>query len=120
VTGWSEPPQYDRALHRLVWALRARSDDGDSVNFNTRVLGRKGIVSLDLVCDPAELAVDKPEVAALLQGTAFRSGARYEDFDSKMDPIAQYGLSGSILAGAGIGAAKGKAVALAQLVQLAK
>jgi uncharacterized membrane-anchored protein len=106
VTGWSEAPLYDRALHRLAWALRATSDDGDSVNFNTRVLGRKGIVSLDLVCDPAELAADKPEVAALLEGTGFRSGARYEDYDSTMDRIAQFGLSGSILAGAGIGSAK--------------
>jgi uncharacterized membrane-anchored protein len=114
VTGWSEPPQYDRALHRLVWALRASSDDGDSVNFNTRVLGRKGIVSLDLVCDPVELAADKPEVAALLEGTAFRTGARYEDFDSKMDRIAQYGLAGPILAGAGVGAAKGKVGLLAK------
>jgi uncharacterized membrane-anchored protein len=106
VTGWSEAPQYDRTLHRLVWALRASSDDGDSVNFNTRLLGRKGIVSLDLVCDPAELVADKPEVAALLEGTAFKAGARYEDFDSRMDRIAQYGLAGPILAGAGIGAAR--------------
>jgi uncharacterized membrane-anchored protein len=114
VTGWSQPPRYDRALHRLAWALRATSDNGESVNFNTRVLGRKGSVSLDLVCDPAELAADKPEVVALLEGTAFRSGARYEDFDAKSDPIAQDGLTGSILAGAGLGAAKGKIAALGQ------
>ena len=108
VTGWSEPPQYDRALHRLEWALRASSDDGDSVNFNTRVLGRRGTVSLDLVCDPADLVADMPEVADLLQGTTFKIGARYEDFKARMDRIAQYGLAGPILAGAGIGAAKGK------------
>ncbi len=114
VTGWSEPPQYDRALHRLEWALRASGDDGDSVNFNTRLLGRKGIVSLDLVCDPADLIADMPEVAELLQGTAFKIGARYQDFDARMDRIAQYGLAGPILAGAGIGAAKGKIALLAK------
>jgi uncharacterized membrane-anchored protein len=108
VTGWSEPPQYDRALHRLEWAVRASSDDGDSVNFNTRVLGRRGTVSLDLVCDPADLVADMPEVADLLQGTTFKIGARYEDFNARMDRIAQYGLAGPILAGAGVGAAKNK------------
>jgi uncharacterized membrane-anchored protein len=108
VTGWSEAPQYDRALHRLEWALRASSDDGDSVNFNTRVLGRKGTVSLDLVCDPADLVADMREVADLLQGTTFKIGARYQDFDAKMDRVAQYGLAGPILAGARIGAAKAK------------
>jgi uncharacterized membrane-anchored protein len=108
VIGWSEPPQYDRALHRLEWALRASSDDGETVNFNTRVLGRKGTVSLDLVCDPADLVGDMPEVADLLQGTTFKTGARYEDFDARMDRIAQYGLAGPILAGARTGAAKAK------------
>jgi uncharacterized membrane-anchored protein len=106
VSAWSEPPRYDRAVHHLVWALRASSDDGDSVNFNTRVLGRRGIVSLNLVCDPEELAADKPEVATLLEGTGFQRGARYEDFNSKTDKMAEYGLAGLILGGAGLGAAK--------------
>jgi uncharacterized membrane-anchored protein len=106
VTAWSETPRYDRSVHHLVWALLANSDDGDSVNFNTRVLGRKGIVSLNLVCDPPDLEASKPEVATLLQGTAFKRGSRYEDFDSKTDKIAEYGLAGLILGGAGLGAAK--------------
>jgi uncharacterized membrane-anchored protein len=76
------------------------------VNFNTRVLGRKGIVSLNLVCDPEDLPASKPEVATLLEGTAFKSGSRYEDFNSKTDKIAEYGLAGLILGGAGLGAAK--------------
>jgi uncharacterized membrane-anchored protein len=106
VTGWSESPRYDRSVHHLVWALTVHGDDGDSVNFNTRVLGRRGIVSLNLVCDPTDLAADKPEVASLLEGTAFKSGARYEDFNAKTDKMAEYGLAGLILGGVGLGAAK--------------
>jgi uncharacterized membrane-anchored protein len=106
VTGWSQPPQYEKRVHHLVWALTVRGDDGESVNFNTRVLGRHGIVSLNLVCDPAALAANKPEVATLLEGTAFKTGARYEDFNAKTDKIAEYGLAGIILGGVGLGAAK--------------
>jgi uncharacterized membrane-anchored protein len=106
VEGWSEPPHYDRAVHHLVWALTVNGDDGRSANFNTRVLGRRGIVSLNLVCDPEELAADKPEVAALLDGTSFKNGSRYEDFDSKTDKVAEYGLAGLVLGGVGLGALK--------------
>jgi uncharacterized membrane-anchored protein len=106
VEGWSEPPHYEKSVHHLVWALTVNGDDGRSANFNTRVLGRRGIVSLNLVCDPGELGADKSEVAALLAGTAFKSGSRYEDFDSKSDKVAEYGLAGLVLGGVGLGAAK--------------
>jgi uncharacterized membrane-anchored protein len=107
VQGWSEPPRYDRSVHHRVWALTVRGDDGDeSVNYNTRVLGRRGIVSLNLVCDPTDLNRDRPEVAALLAGTSFRAGQRYEDFNAKTDKVAQYGLAGLVLGGVGLGAAK--------------
>jgi uncharacterized membrane-anchored protein len=106
VQGWSEPPHYEKKVHHLVWALTVKGDDGESVNFNTRVLGRRGIVSLNLVCDPQDLEADKPEVAALLENTTFKSGARYEDFDAKSDRVAEYGLAGLILGGVGLGAAK--------------
>jgi uncharacterized membrane-anchored protein len=106
VEGWSEAPHYDRSVHHLVWALTVKGDDGESVNYNTRILGRKGVVSLNLVCDPSELAGDRPEIADLLAGTAFDKGQRYEDFNSKTDKIAEYGLAGLILGGIGLGAAK--------------
>jgi uncharacterized membrane-anchored protein len=106
VTGWSEEPYYEKSVHHLVWALLVHGEKVDSVNFNTRVLGRRGVVSLDLVCDPGDLTADKPEVADLLAGTAFKPGARYEDFEVKHDKVAQYGLAGLVLGGVGLGAAK--------------
>ena len=106
VGGWAEPPRYDKAPHHLVWALKAESTDGASVNYNTRVLGRRGFVALNLITDPAELAANKPEAATLLAATRYRPGARYEDFDSSKDKVAEYGLVGLVLGGAGLGAAK--------------
>lgn len=106
VEGWAEPPRYEKALHHLVWALNARSVDGVSVNFNTRVLGRRGFVAVNLVTNPEQLANNKPVAAALLAATSFRQGARYEDFNEKTDKVAEYGLIGLVMGGAGLGAAK--------------
>ena len=42
----------------------------------------------------------------MLAATTFKTGARYEDFDKKTDKVAEYGLMGLILGGAGLGGAK--------------
>jgi uncharacterized membrane-anchored protein len=106
VDGWSEPPRYEAAQHHLVWALIVSDPDGKSVNLNTRVLGRKGYVSLNLVTDPSLLAQYRGHAQKLLSVTSFDAGARYEDFNEKTDKVAEYGLAGLVLAGAGLGAAK--------------
>lgn len=104
--GWDEPPHYDAASHHLVWCLRVSDKEGASSNYNTRVLGRKGHVSINLVTEPARVATDKPHAMALLKATQFTQGSRYEDFDASSDKVAEYGLAGLVAGGAGIGAMK--------------
>jgi uncharacterized membrane-anchored protein len=104
--GWSDKPHYDKAKHHLVWALIVADPEGKSVNYNTRILGRRGFVSINLVTDPSKLGTFKPHATALLGGTRFKPGARYEDFNSSTDKVAEYGLAGLVAAGAGLGAAK--------------
>jgi uncharacterized membrane-anchored protein len=106
VGDWSESPHYDKAVHRLVWGLPATSTRGTTINYNTRVLGRRGVVSLNLLSEPQRFPVEKGNAATLLAATTFKSGARYEDFNKKTDKVAEYGLMGLIAGGAGIGAAK--------------
>jgi uncharacterized membrane-anchored protein len=106
IDGWSEAPRYEKAAHHLVWALEVSDDEGKSVNYNTRILGRRGYVSINLVTSPQELAGFKPQASVLLASTKFSNGARYEDFDSKTDKVAEYGLAGLVLGGAGLAAAK--------------
>jgi uncharacterized membrane-anchored protein len=89
-----------------VWALVVSDPDGKSVNYNTRILGRRGFVSVNLVTDPDKLGAFKHHATALLGGTGFGTGARYEDFDASTDKVAEYGLAGLVMAGAGLGAAK--------------
>ena len=104
--GWSDPPLYDKAKHQLVWALIVSDLEGKSVNYNTRILGRRGFVSVNLVTDPQKLGEFKPHARALLGATHFKTGARYEDFQESTDKVAEYGLAGLVAAGAGLGAAK--------------
>lgn len=108
---WQQAPRYDKARHELLWALLI-SGGGDeagadhTVNYNTRVLGRKGFVSINLVTDARMLAKHKSAASAILAATTFTQGMRYEDFDSTTDAVAEYGLTGLVLGGVGLGVAK--------------
>jgi uncharacterized membrane-anchored protein len=104
--GWSDPPRYDKSPHHLIWGLKVSSEGEQSINYNTRVLGRRGWVAVNLVSDVATLERFKPEGRKVLDATKFKPGARYEDFDTKTDKVAEYGLVGLVLGGAGLGAAK--------------
>jgi uncharacterized membrane-anchored protein len=103
VLGWNEQPRYDRASHQIVWAINGHSDDeGDSVNFNTRVLGRAGFLSLDLVCAPKILTELKPTMASLLTKTSFDPGSTYADFKPGKDKVAEFGLAALVVGGAAV------------------
>jgi uncharacterized membrane-anchored protein len=115
--GWSEPPHYDRGRHHLIWGLKV-TGKSTSINYNTRILGRRGFVSLNLVTAPEAVATDKSEAEKLLAATTFNKGARYEDFVSKTDKVAEYGLTGLI--GLGVGAAALKLVKIGLLAKFSK
>ncbi len=104
--GWDEQPHYDKAQHQLIWGLIVEASDGSSINYNTRILGRTGFVSLNLLTDKQHLAQYKPSGALLLSKTAFEPGKRHQDFNSSTDKVAEYGLTGLVLGGAGLGLAK--------------
>ncbi len=112
IGGWDEPPRYDQHKHQLLWALIVESSDGTSINYNTRVLGRTGYVSVNLVTDKQHLAEYKPAGALLLSRTSFDAGQRYADFVSSKDKVAEYGLTGLVLGGAGLGLAKAAKIGL--------
>lgn len=106
VDGWSESPHYDRKTHHLIWGVIGSDADGKSINYNTRVLGRRGYASLNLIEAPEKLAESKLEAGVLLSVTHFDTGARYEDFNEKSDKVAEYGLAALVAGGAGAAALK--------------
>jgi uncharacterized membrane-anchored protein len=106
VVGWSEKPNYDPVSHNLQWAILARNDDGSEVvNYNVRMLGRGGYMSVTLVEDPAKLAISKPKMQRVLDGFKYNQGKTYAEW-RQGDKIAQYGLAALVAGGAGAAAAK--------------
>lgn len=104
--GWSETPRYEKGRHHVRWGLIVTAPDGASINQNTRILGRKGYLSVNLVGDRATIEAAAERARPLIEGAKYVEGARYEDFDSSIDRVAEYGLTGLVLGGTGIGLAK--------------
>ena len=105
VVGWEQPPKYNSETHNLEWAMRAESAGAFSVNYNTRLLGRKGVMELLLLVDADKLTQTIPEFQALLQNYSYKEGQRYAEY-KKGDKIAQYGLAALITGGAAVVAVK--------------
>lgn len=103
--GWAREPHYDSRTHNLEWATRLSSDNGIVVNYNTRILGRGGVMSVTLACDPDKLDDVLPQFKSALRGFSYTSGNRYLEY-RKGDRTAEVGLSALILGGAAAAAAK--------------
>jgi len=106
VVGWQTPPFYNPETKNLEWAIKLQASDGSEVvNYKTKLLGRRGVMDVVLVCDEAQLATVVPEYQKLLTGFAFKKQESYAAFE-KGDKIAEYGLTGLIVGGGLLVAAK--------------
>ena len=105
LAGWEVEPAYDPATHYLLWGLRLSSEGQETINYNTRMLGRTGVMSANLVVDPENFQAALPQSKKLLADYQFTSGSRYSEWRSG-DKVAQYGLTGLITGGLVVAAAK--------------
>ncbi len=103
--GWVVPPHYDTQTRQLEWGLKVRSDNGESVNYTVRLLGRTGVMNATLVADPETLDKDIPSFKASLAGFAFKPGETYAEY-REGDRVAEYGLAALVVGGAAAVAAK--------------
>lgn len=107
VVGWEKPPFYDESTNNLTWALRTRSSEGDGegVNWDVRLLGRRGVMKARLICGVDALPRIRPAFDGLIAKFTYKEGHRYAEFQ-KGDKIAEYGLGALVLGGAGVAAFK--------------
>ncbi|MGB0776320.1 MAG: DUF2167 domain-containing protein [Akkermansiaceae bacterium] len=104
--GWTIEPRYNEDTNNLEWGLLLRDSTGsESVNFNTKLLGRHGIMHVTLVCDPDQLDAVLPAYQKLLEGYSYKEGKSYGEYEDG-DKVAKYGLSALVAGGALYGAAK--------------
>ncbi len=105
VVGWEQPPKYDESTHNLEWCIRGTSDDRAIVNYNTRLLGRKGVMEAVLIVDPEKLPETMPAFRDVLASYSFQTGQSYAEYRSG-DKVAKYGLAALVIGGATAGAIK--------------
>ncbi|AOZ94713.1 hypothetical protein LPB68_13605 [Paenibacillus crassostreae] len=121
VDGWDVPPTYDDNLHNLKWSLLAHDINNQPlINYNVRILTREGYISAILVTDPEHMDEDRKSFENLvLSNFSVNTGEGYTDFDESTDKLAEMGLTGLIVGGAGVVVAK-KVGLIAMLVVLLK
>jgi len=100
LVGWATRPRYDGASKKLYWAkeLRFEGSDQHVLNYDVRVLGRRGYLSMNAVAGMSELGQIEAQIPTLLSVAEFDTGARYADYNAGTDKLAAYGL-GALVAG---------------------
>jgi uncharacterized membrane-anchored protein len=100
LVGWAAQPYYDASSHKLHWAKEIKFGDQEinTLNYNIRVLGRKGVLVLNFIAGMDQKNMIESELDSVLALANFDDGARYSDFNPDIDKVAAYGL-GALVAG---------------------
>jgi len=106
--GWASKPYYDKERKVLHWAkeFKVEGAEENTLNYDIRVLGRKGVLNLQAVSGISSLDSVKAHINDVLSMVAFNDGHKYSDFNSSTDKIAAWTIgglvAGKILAKAGL------------------
>ncbi|MEM8713584.1 MAG: DUF2167 domain-containing protein [Planctomycetota bacterium] len=90
LVGWAEAPRYDASEKKLYWAKELNFEGSDEavLNYDVRVLGRRGYLQLQAVAPMSSVDEVHAGMKTLLPVTNFTEGSRYSDFDSSIDKVA--------------------------------
>jgi uncharacterized membrane-anchored protein len=100
LVGWAARPHYDTAARKLYWAKELKFGDAptNTLNYNIRILGRKGVLVMNAVSGMDQLSRVEQDMQQVLGFTNFVPGQRYADYNAATDKLAAYGL-GALVAG---------------------
>jgi len=98
--GWAATPRYDKSTHKLYWAreLKFGEQDEHTLNYDIRVLGRKGVLSFNAVASMSQLSTIQEQMQQVLGFAQFNAGNQYSEFNPSVDKLAAYGI-GALIAG---------------------
>jgi len=108
VVGWATTPYYDKDKKILHWAKEIKFGEAEdnTLNYNVRVLGRKGVLVLNAVASMSALEEVKGNIDPVLTAFTYSEGNQYDDFDPELDEVAAWTIgglvAGKVLAKAGI------------------
>ncbi|MBE7178107.1 MAG: DUF2167 domain-containing protein [Mucilaginibacter polytrichastri] len=100
LVGWASDPYYDKERNILHWAqeLKFGSDSAHTLNYNVRVLGRKGVLVLNAISRMRDIGTVKADIPKVLNVVQFNEGYKYANFDPSVDNVAAWTI-GSLVAG---------------------
>jgi uncharacterized membrane-anchored protein len=100
LVGWAETPHYDGSTKKLYWAKELDFEGAKShtLNYDVRVLGREGVLSMNAVAGIGQLDQIRRGMRPLIDVAEFNEGYRYAEYNAKTDKLAEYGL-GALIAG---------------------
>ena len=98
---------------------RPVDDTARTLNYNIRVLGRRGVLVLNAVAEMDQLDQIKSAMSQVMGFVEFTDGHRYADFVPGSDKVAEYGIAALIAGGVAAKAGLFK-VLLAALIGLKK
>ncbi|HEX2855390.1 MAG TPA: DUF2167 domain-containing protein [Opitutaceae bacterium] len=103
LVGWAAVPRYDAATHKMYWAKELKFGDSaeHTLNYNIRMLGRRGVLVLNAVAGMGQLKEVEAATPELLRMVDFQDGHRYADFTQGTDKTATYGLAALVAGGIG-------------------
>ena len=115
--GWAAPPRYDKVNKKIYWAKELKFGDNaeHTLNYDVRILGRRGWLSLNAVAGMDQLQEIEQATPTILAMVNFNQGHRYADFNPKTDKIAEIGLAGLVAGGLLLKAGGFKALLVAAL-----
>ncbi|MBL7828986.1 MAG: DUF2167 domain-containing protein [Saprospiraceae bacterium] len=100
IVGWASEPYYDKQKKVLHWAKEIQFGEDaaapHTLNYDVRVLGRKGVLSMNAIGGMDRVQEVKSQVPAILSSVAFNEGHRYQDFDSNIDEVAAWTIGGLV------------------------
>ncbi|WP_282181869.1 DUF2167 domain-containing protein [Aliiroseovarius marinus] len=98
LVGWAEDPSYDPEARVVYWAqeLEFGGSPDHTLNFNMRVLGRKGVLVQNFIAGMDALPTVKAALPSVIEMTSFNEGQRYADFDPSLDTVAAVGVGGLV------------------------
>lgn len=101
LVGWAARPRYDAAEKKMYWAKELRFGDSsvNTLNYDIRMLGRRGVLVLNAVASVDQLALIEKATPELLGMVNFQDGHRYADFNASTDKVATYGLAALVAGG---------------------
>lgn len=96
--GWASAPYYDQERKILHWAkeLKFGSSAVNTLNYNVRILGRRGVLMLNAIANMDNLPEVQQNIPLLTSSIAFEQGHSYFDFNPSIDEVASWTIGGLV------------------------